>query len=146
MASSWLPGLMGRLTPAKNQPPEPTPPPIINDEGPPPDIQVTDLTLTRASTSHSWGLKFATNIPGLVLTAARKGTPAESGGLAEGDRIIAIDGVDARSWTTERWETAMKKLTTVTLRVAKNATTAPRPPLPSLPGRFSAWMRRTRSS
>ena len=66
-----------------------------------PSAEFKKLKEDQASSFYGIGVQILRHDDGVYIQSVVQGTPASRAGLSYGDRIIEVDGKDARDWTSE---------------------------------------------
>ena len=66
-----------------------------------PSVEFKKLKEDQSSSFYGIGVQIQRHDDGVYVTSVVEGTPASRAGLRAGDRILEVDGKDAREWTSD---------------------------------------------
>jgi carboxyl-terminal processing protease len=66
-----------------------------------PSVEFKKLKEDQSSSFYGIGVQIQRHDDGVYVTSVVKGTPASRAGLRAGDRILEVDGKDARAWSSD---------------------------------------------
>src|SRR5439155_19571973 len=86
-----------------------------------PTVEFKKLKEEQASSFYGIGVQIQRHDDGVYVQSVVDGTPAARAGLRYGDRIVAVDGKDARDWSSEEVSKNVRgdRLKTVDIKVER---------------------------